>query len=138
MAIASGVCGPRGALVARMAELMLRAMGATEARIVRLAAVTGTEQERQLGIAPPQYREAVISPATFQPVDSPTRAMRVSVLLPASVVLKKAEEDGEENGAAWLLQSRGIEYEGVTLRITGVKTELFAGVPYLYRLKAEE
>lgn len=121
-----------------MAELLLRTLGGTEARIILVGAHHGSEQQRQLGMVAPQYREVVIAPAVFRSNRQPQRSSAIEVLLPAGPVLKRAELEGELNGAAWLRRACGVEYDGVTLRITDVKTEKFAGQAYLYRVVAEE
>ena len=127
----------RGFAVARAAEAMLRAVGATNVHVVRLAANTGTLQQRQLGQAQPQYDDVVIGPAVVSAECVPPAAMKVNAVLPARVVRKIAEQEGAESGAAWLSSARGIMYEGALLRITKVETEMLAGVAYLYRVTAE-
>ena len=127
----------RGFGVARVAETMLRAMGATTVHVIREAQFTGTLQQRQLGQTQPQYNDVEVGPAVVQTESAPPSAMKINVILPGRTVMKFAQAEGASNGTAWLVGSRGIMYQGTLLRITDVTAELFAGVEYLYRMKAE-
>jgi hypothetical protein len=137
MAASYGWSAVRGYAMARNAEAMLRAVGATVVHVVRMAALTGTEQQRELGMSQPQYDDVAIGPAAVSVESIPPTSMKIDVLLPAQVVRKHAEAEGAENGVAWLLSARGIMYECTLLRIAGVKVSTFAGVDYLYHVTAE-
>jgi hypothetical protein len=127
----------RGFAMARIAETILRAVGATTIHIIREAQFTGTLQQRQLGQVQPQYNDIEIGPAMVRAESVPATSMRIDVTLPGRVVRKFAQVEGAANGTSWLLGARGILYQGTLLRITDVTAELFAGVEYLYRVKAE-
>lgn len=134
---AFGISAFRGFAMARGAEAMLRAVGATSVHVIREAQVTGTLQQRQLGQAQPQYDDVIVGPAVIDVQSVPPAEMKVHVLLPARAVRKLAEQESAGDGNAWLTSARGIQFEGKLLRITEVKAELFAGVEYLYRVTAE-
>ncbi len=134
---AYGMAGFRGFAMARSAEAMLRAVGGTTVHVIREAQLTGTLQQRQLGMAQPQYGDVAIGPAVVEVESQPPTSMKINVTLPARAVAIYAEAEGAGDGTAWLLSARGIEYEKTLLRITDVKTELFAGVEYLYQVTAE-
>ncbi len=137
MQTAFGMSAFRGFAMARSAEAMLRAVGATTVHVIREAQLTGTLQQRQLGMAQPQYDDVAIGPAVVTSESQPPTSVKINVILPARVVAKQAEQEGAENGISWLLNARGIQYEGALLRITKVSAELFAGVEYLYQVTAE-
>lgn len=127
----------RGFGMARAAEAMLRTMGATTVHVVREAQFTGTMQQRQLGQTQPQYSDVQVGPAVVQVETQPASAMKISVILAGRTVMKLAQAEGATSGSAWLLSARGILFQGGLLRITDVRAELFAGVEYLYHVKAE-
>jgi hypothetical protein len=132
-----GTSALRGYAVARSAEAMLRTVGATTVHVIRLAQITGTLGQRELGQAQPQYDDVAIGPAAISVESVPPAAMKIDVLLPARVVARQAEAEGAESGTAWLLSARGILHEGTLLRISKVKADSFAGVEYLYHVTAE-
>ncbi len=134
---AYGAAGLRGYAMARNTEAVLRAVGATTVHVLRLGALTGTLQQRQLGQTEPQYDDIAIGPAFVSVESVPPQAMKLTAVLPARVVNQHAEQEGAASGAQWLATARGILYQGTLLRITDVKAELFAGVEYLYRVTAE-
>ena len=70
--------------------------------VVRVAEVAGTLQQRQLGLAQPQYDDVAIGPAVVRAQSVPSAAMKIDVVLPARVVAKHAEagRGGERNGVA--------------------------------------
>lgn len=137
MSSSYGMSAMQGYALARSAEAMLRTAGATTVHVLRTAQITGTLAQRQLGQALPQYDDVAIGPAAVSVQSVPPEAMKIEALLPARVVAKHAEQEGAENGTAWLLSARGILYQGTLLRISKVEAELFAGVEYLYRVTAE-
>lgn len=137
MASAYGMAGIRGFAMARSTEAILRAVGATTVHVIRLAQITGTLEQRQLGQTQPQYDDIAIGPAVVKAESIPPTSMKIDVILPARMVAKYAEQEGLESGTAWLTSARGILYEGTLLRISDVKAETFAGVEYLYRVTAE-
>lgn len=137
MASSYGMSAILGYALARSAEAMLRTAGATTVHFVRVAQITGTLEQRQLGQAQPQYDDVAIGPAAISAENIPPAAMKIEVLLPARVVARHAEQEGAESGTGWLLSARGILYQGTLLRISDVKADVFAGVEYLYHVTAE-
>lgn len=127
----------RGFGMARAAEAMLRTMGATTVHVVREAQFTGSLQQRQLGQTQPQYNDVQVGPAVLRVESNSGSVMKIGVILAGSTVKKLAQAEGAESGTAWLLNARGILFQGTLLRITDVRAELFAGVEYLYHVKAE-
>jgi hypothetical protein len=127
----------RGFGIARLAETMLRTMGATTVHLIRESQFTGTLQQRQLGQTEPQYNDVQVGPALVQTESQPPAAMKINVTLSGRTVMKLAQAEGIADGMAWLMSSRGILHQDTLLRITDVKAEMFAGVEYLYRVKAE-
>ncbi len=134
---AMGASAARGFAMARAAEAMLRAVGATNVHVIRVAQKTGTLQQRQLGQALPQYSDVVIGPAVVSAECVPPAAMKLKIVLPARVVRGFAQQEGEESGTQWLASARGVMHEGTLLRITDVQAEVLAGVEYMYRVTAE-
>lgn len=132
-----GTSAVRGFGMARNAEAVLRAVGATVVHVIRLGALTGTQQQRELGQTQPQYADIAIGPAVVAAESTPPASMTINVILPARVVAKHAAEEGLENGTAWLTSARGILYQGALLRITKVRAETLAGVDLLYYVTAE-
>jgi hypothetical protein len=123
--------------MARNAEAVLRATGATVVHVLREQLMTGTLQQRQLGQTQPQYADIAVGPAVVVAETTPPSAMKLNVILPAHEVNKHAQAEGVENGTAWLTGARGILYQGTLLRITEVKAEVMAGVEFLYYVRAE-
>ncbi len=134
---AMGASAARGFAMARAAEAMLRAVGATNVHVIRVSQKTGTLQQRQLGEALPQYNDVVVGPAVVSAECVPLAAMRLEIVLAASVVRKFAQQEGAQSGTEWLAGARGIMHEGTLLRVTDVKAEYLAGVEYVYRVTAE-
>ncbi|ABF43358.1 hypothetical protein Acid345_4358 [Candidatus Koribacter versatilis Ellin345] len=134
---AMGASAARGFAMARAAEAMLRAVGATNVHVIRVSQKTGTLQQRQLGQALPQYNDVVVGPAVVSAECVPPAAMKLKIVMPARVVRKFAEQEGEPSGTQWLAGARGIMHEGTLLRITNVQAEFLAGVEYVYRVTAE-
>lgn len=122
---------------ARAAEAVLRAVGATTVHVIRLATLTGTEQQRELGQTQPQYDDVAIAPAAVKTESTAPATLKVNAILPGLEVRKHAEAEGAESGTAWLLSARGILYEGTLLRISQVQAEVMGGVEFLYYVTAE-
>jgi hypothetical protein len=122
-----------GTGAARVAEVLLRTAGGRTVLLRMPApAVSGNDGE-QLGLATPQFQDAVLGPVTFRKADAATTEMLVS----AEAMLRVAGTLAYDSVEVLLQAALGVVVDGVVWTITSVRTMQAEGKPYCYGLMVQ-
>jgi hypothetical protein len=125
--------GRQSALV-RAVNAMIRAMGGASMKLRIAAASTGSG--RELGVEAPLVQELQISPVIVRSLSRSGNERTVEVVISSSVLEGILLAYGSTDGAAFLRSAEQVLYGEDVFAITDVKVERFAGVEYLYRIRA--
>lgn len=122
----------------RAAEAMLRALGGTEV-LVRVPAGAGVSTEGlRLGFTTRPTEDIAVSPVVRTAAKDASAQTRTEFLVAASIMDRIAEDHQYASASDLFSVSLGIVCQGKLFRIAGVRAELFAGAPYLYRVTISE
>lgn len=122
-----------GTGAARVAEALLHATGGRSV-LLRLPApaVSGDDGE-QLGLATPQFQDAVLGPVAFRKADAAASELLVS----AEAMLRVAGTLEYGSVDALLQAALGVVVDGVVWTITSIRTMQAQGQPYCYGLMVQ-
>ncbi|MGZ4816873.1 MAG: hypothetical protein ACXVZV_15775 [Terriglobales bacterium] len=129
----------------RAVNAMMCALGGASVKL-RIPAASDEGTQRELGIAPPVYREAELAPVMVRESESKSKvadrsvrtaqATQIEVLISSSALDALMPAFGVNDGASFLRLVRQIVYGSLVFAVTQVSEERFAGVTYLYRITA--
>lgn len=133
-----GIIPGRGCAGVRLAEALLRSLGATQVTL-RLSDASTGDTSSQLGLEPPTAEDLPISPALLRPLTPANDGRRrVEVIIGAASLRAIAKTYGVQDIAAWLLGMQGVLLHDEVMRIATVTVDQFAGADCLYHLTATE
>ena len=141
MATVMAPVGPmdgRGLMAQRAADAMLRSLGATQITLrVAQPPVGGTNNE--LGMASSGFEDVPLGPAAVRSTAmAANETVQVEALVSASAAIAAATAHGTDDVATWLLEAHGLLYGNRLLHIDAVTVDHFAGLEYLYHIRASE
>jgi hypothetical protein len=122
--------------MARAVNALTRALGGATVKL-RVATTAVEGLERELGLTATSYEELELSPVIWrydgmkkerEQMEMLVSSNALDLLMPASVVA---------NGLDFLKRVQAIEFGERVYVVTEVSAERFAGVEYLYRVKAQ-
>jgi hypothetical protein len=125
--------GQRQAAVIRATNALIRALGGASVK-VRVAQGVAEGMQRELGLAATGYQELELSPVLLRNIGGEHE--EVEMLVSASVLNQAMPACGVADGMEFLKTVQTIVSGGQVYVMTEVSAERFAGVDYLYRVKA--
>jgi hypothetical protein len=123
----------------RMAEVLLRTLGATSVQFRFPLAASAMGDGVQLGLSQPQMEEVTVAPVLVRAAQCPEVFRKeFELVIAASTLDQLVEQRGAGDVSGLLVQLATIQWNGATFRVTKWTSELFAGCEYLYRLQMME
>jgi len=120
-----------GTGAARVAEVLLRTVGGPSVLLRMPAPAVSGDDGEQLGLATPEFQDAVLGPVSFQRVDAEAMEMLVS----AEAMLRVAGTLAYASVDVLLQAVVGVVVDGVVWTITEVRTMQAEGKTYCYGVR---
>lgn len=121
--------------VARAANAMIKALGGATVRL-RIASAAADGLESELGITATTCQEIEVSPVVVRNLDAKNGREQIEVLMSSNTLDLMIPASGIANGMEFLNKVQAILCDERIYIVTRVSAERFAGVEYMYRLKA--
>ena len=121
----------------RAVNAMTRALGGATGKL-RIASTAVTGLERELGITATAYEEVELSPVVLRNLQAKEGRQQVEMLVSSSSVDALMPACGVADGLEFLKRVQSLVCEERVYVVIEVTAERFAGVEYLYRVKATE
>jgi hypothetical protein len=121
----------------RAVNALTRALGGATVKL-RIATVAAEGLERELGITATAYEELELSPVVWRHAGMEAGREQVEMLVSSNTLDLLMPACGVANGTDFLKKVQAIICGQSVYVVTEVSAERFAGVEYLYRVKASE
>ncbi len=122
--------------MARAVNALTRALGGATVKL-RIATVAVEGLERELGITATSFEELELSPVIWRHEGMKDEREQMEMLVSSNALELLMPASGVANGLDFLKRVQAIECGERVYVVTEVSAERFAGVEYLYRVKAQ-
>ena len=123
--------------MSRAVNALTRALGGATVKL-RIVAVAIEGLERELGVTTIAYEELELAPVVLRNVGIKEGREQVEMLVSANTLDLLMPACGVANGMDFLKKVQAIICEENVYVVTELSAERFAGVEYLYRVKATQ